>query len=123
MKKNIGLKVSALLLALIMWLFVNLKEQSTIMIDVPIEFRDIPPSLQIADTKTYSVNITLKGHERFLKDITPKAVHIYMDMSIAKEGENHYDIERKAVKIPPLLKLTAINPSSIKVNLIKKRKI
>lgn len=119
MKKNILLKISAVLLAIVMWLFVVSKEQSVITIEIPIGFRNLPEGLEITDANTHKTSVSLKGPERFIKNISPSDIHIYVDMSNAKAGKQSYMIENKAVRAPAFLKIAGINPSSLNVMLDK----
>jgi YbbR domain-containing protein len=120
MRKNFWIKVASVVLAVAMWLFVISRGQSEVSIEVPIEFRNIPKGLQIVKAETTTVAaVGIKGHERFLKNMTPADIHIYLDLSNITEGRHLLNINSDNVKLPPPLRLININPSSVRVTVEK----
>ncbi|MBI4824389.1 MAG: hypothetical protein HY805_09220 [Nitrospirae bacterium] len=123
MKKNLWLKVSALLFAIVMWLFVVSKEQTMQTIDVQVEFKNLPEELEIIGDNIPIITVNLKGPERLLKNITPSSIHIYVDMSNAKLGRQSFTIRGQTIRVPAFLKVAEINPSSISVTTSERKQL
>src|SRR4030042_1527845 len=115
--ENRGLKITAVLLSIILWMFATSRGQSEISIDVPIQFKNIPSGFELTnhDIKTISMNI--RGQERLIKNVRPANISVYVDLSNAKKGESVYYIDRDDIKLPPAITITNISPPSIKVSI------
>jgi len=114
---NLGLKVSAVLLSVLLWFFVASRGQSEISLEAPLEFRDIPVELGITSSSTKTVMLTIRGQERFMKSLNASNIRIFIDMSKAREGEGIYHVNKEDVKLPFAISVTNVEPASIKVKL------
>lgn len=113
--KNLGLKIVAVLLSVVLWIFVTSRGQSEISLDVPLEFRNIPAGLEMVNHSSKTVNLNIKGQERLIKNVKAAEVRVSVDLSKAKKGEGVYYIGRKEINLPRGLSVTNINPSSVKI--------
>lgn len=111
------LKILAFSLAVMMWFFVTYKGQSEMVIEVPIEFKNIPKGFVLIKQSVNKVNVQISGHERLLKALRPINARLIVDSSSAKRGENEFHFNKNDVIIPRSLKVTRIEPTSIKYNL------
>lgn len=111
--ENFGLKVTAVIMALILWFFVISKGQSEISLDIPMELKNMPQGLESIKQGVKSVNVSLKGQDRILRNIKPSDVRVHVDLSKAKKGKGIYYINKDDVKIPPTINITGITPSSV----------
>lgn len=122
MRKNFRLKVASVVLAIALWLFVISSGQSEVFMKVPIEFKNIPQGLQIVKSESMTEAVLgIRGHERFLKNLTPDDVHIYLDIGGVTEGQYLYNIQSDDIKLPVPLELSNINPSSVKIIIVKEK--
>jgi YbbR domain-containing protein len=112
---NLGLKIAAVLLSIVLWVFVTSRGQSEISLDVPIEVKNVPAGLEMVNYSVKNVSLTVKGQERFVRNLRPSETGITIDLSKAKKGENIYFIHRDDIKLPRAITVTSITPSSIKV--------
>lgn len=110
--ENFGLKVTAVVMAIILWFFVISKGQSEISLDVPMELKNIPQGLESIKQAVKSVNVSLKGQDRILRNMKPSDVRVHIDLSRAKKGKGIYYINKDDVRIPPTINITGITPSS-----------
>ncbi|MDI6745172.1 MAG: CdaR family protein, partial [Thermodesulfovibrionales bacterium] len=78
--ENFGLKVTAVIMAIILWFFVISKGQSEISFDVPVELKNIPPGLESVKYGTKNVSVSLKGQDRLLRNIKPSDVRVHVDL-------------------------------------------
>lgn len=112
---NLGLKVAAILLSVVLWIFVTSRGQSEISVDVPLEFKNIPSGLELVNHSAKIIGLNIRGHERFIKNIRPSDIRVAVDLSKAKQGEGVYFISRDDIKVPGAIAVTNITPSSVKV--------
>lgn len=114
--KNIGLKITAILIAIILWFFITSRSQSEIQIEAPLELKNIPVGLETLSQTITSVDITVRGQESRLKSLKSlSAVRVYLDLSSAKKGKETYTLNNKNVKLPNSVALIKINPSTVTV--------
>lgn len=115
--ENIGLKLTAVLLALILWFFVTSRGQTEMSIDAPLEFRNIPSKLGIVTSSAKTVNITIRGHDRLMKSLRRADVRVSLDLGKAKRGETSYLITGSEITVPHPLAVSGITPSSVRIRL------
>ena len=115
--KNFGMKVSAVLLSVFLWFFVTSRGQSEISLEAPLEFKDIPVDLGIVSSSAKSVTLTVRGQERFMKNLNTADVRVFLDLSRAKQGEGIFHVNKEDVKLPFTMTVMSAVPDSIKVRL------
>ncbi|MBM4145165.1 MAG: hypothetical protein FJ240_02660 [Nitrospira sp.] len=115
--ENLGLKIAAVLLSAVLWIFVTSRGQSEISLDAPLEFRNMPAGLEIVNHGIKTIDLNIKGQERLIKNVKAADIRVYVDLSKARKGEGVYYIDRKEIKLPHTFTVTNINPSSIKVTI------
>jgi YbbR domain-containing protein len=115
--ENFGMKVSAVLLSVFLWFFVTSRGQSEISLEAPIEFKDIPVELGIVSSSAKSVTLTVRGQERFMKNLNTADVRVFLDLSRTKQGEGIFHVNKEDVKLPFTMTVTSVSPSAIKVRL------
>lgn len=112
---NFGLKIVAVLLAVFLWLFVTSRGQSEMSLNVPVEFKNIPAGLEMVNTSTKTIELSIRGQERFMQFIKSTDIRVSVDLSKAKKGEGVYYISRSDVILPNTVTVANINPSSVRV--------
>lgn len=115
--ENFGLKVSAVLIAVFLWFFVTSQGQSEISLEAPLEFKDIPAELGIAATNAKSVTLTVRGQERFMKNLNAADLRVFLDLGKAKPGEMVYPVNKDDVKLPFAMTVMNVTPPSVRVKL------
>jgi len=113
--ENLGLKLTAVLLSALLWLFATSRGLSEIALDVPLEFKDIPAGLELKNHSIKVVSLNIKGQERIIRTIRPSDIRVFIDLSNAKKGEGIYALNKNNINLPPAVSVTNITPSSIKV--------
>jgi YbbR domain-containing protein len=114
---NLGLKMSAVLLATCLWLFVTSHGQSEISLEVPVEFQNVPPGLGIANDNAKTAIVTVKGQERLMRNLKASDIRVIVDLSKAKRGEGVYPIDRDNIRLPFAMAVTNISPPTCRVRL------
>ncbi|HCC69131.1 MAG TPA: hypothetical protein DEP99_04520 [Nitrospiraceae bacterium] len=120
-KRNLSLKVVSLILAIALWFFVVSNGRSTITIDIPIEYRNIPQSMEMVDGPK-KASITIEGQERLVRNLRQNDVTVFVDLSDAKKGETPFYLSSDNVKLPRHLTITEISPTTIKLQLDERAK-
>ncbi|MFI5294585.1 MAG: YbbR-like domain-containing protein [Thermodesulfovibrionales bacterium] len=115
--ENLGLKISAVLISVLLWLFVTSRGQSEMSHEIPVEFKDVPVGLGIASTSAKMVNVAIRGQERVMKNIRPTDLRVFVDLSKAKKGEWSFHISQDDVKLPYAMTVLNIEPSTLRVKL------
>jgi YbbR domain-containing protein len=113
--ENFGLKLIAVFLAIVLWIYVTSRGQSEISIDVPIEFKSVPTGFEIVNSNVKTVSLSIKGQERTVKHVKPADIRVSLDLGKAKKGEGTYYINREDIRVPHAITVTNINPSTVKV--------
>ena len=115
--ENLGLKVSAVLIAVVLWFFVTSQGQSEISLEAPLEFKDIPAELGIASSTAKEVTLTIRGQERFMKNLNASDLRVFLELGKAKPGEMVYPVNKEDVKLPFAMTVTNVTPPSVRVKL------
>ncbi|MEO5359961.1 MAG: CdaR family protein [Nitrospirota bacterium] len=111
--ENTELKLITLVLSLILWFVVTLKGQSEVIMELPIEYKNIPKGVEITKTSAKFVNVSIKGQERIVKNLLPKDINVFVDLSKVKQGETMFYFTKDNIKMPPSITLARFNPTNI----------
>ncbi len=114
---NLGLKISAVLISVLLWFFVTSRGQSEMSLQVPMEFKDVPVGLGIVSASAKSATVTVKGQERIMKNIRPGDIRVFVDLGKAKKGEGDFYINKDDVKLPYAMTVMNVDPSTVRVKM------
>jgi YbbR domain-containing protein len=112
---NFVLKLIAIAIAIGLWLAVAHDPIAEVALDVPIEFRHIPGSLEIASESVPQAQIRVRGPERVIHRLVPQDVHAEIDLSSARPGERTFDLTAQQVNAPHELDVVQVVPSQFQV--------
>ena len=116
--ENWGLKLTALLLAVVLWLAVHGDPGTERTITVPLEIHNQPRNLEITSERPNSVQVTVRGVAASLwfGQATPTCI---IDLSRAKEGEMVVPLGPENLRIPRgvSLEVIAVRPVRIPLSL------
>ena len=88
-----------------------------ITLDIPIEYMDRNPQMEIMDTSVNMVSLHLSGSGALIKSIQPEHIHARLDLSKAAAGVNAYTLTPENITLPPGIVLKTIHPQKIVVTL------
>jgi hypothetical protein len=117
-------KLSLVLAAMVIFLFVagtwfsfsrGLETLATL--EVPIEYMNRDPSMELIASSLNSVNLDLSGGGTLLKSIRPEQVKVRVDLSKAVVGLNSYTITSENITLPPGIVLRRVDPPVLDVTL------
>ena len=113
--KNLGLKILALCLAIILWFLISGRGVSEITREVPIEYINIPPGYELVKKDRDTVRVSLFGSEVVLRSIKPEDLRVYVDLKDAQPGRGEYRIKKRNIKVPPALTISNVTPSKVHI--------
>ncbi|HEB75677.1 MAG TPA: hypothetical protein ENJ04_04945 [Nitrospirae bacterium] len=113
--RNLGLKILALCLAVVLWFLISGRGVSEITLEVPIEYVNIPPGYEIVKKDRDTVRVSLFGSEVVLRSIKPEDLRVYVDLKDAQPAEGSYRIKKRNIKVPPALTISNVTPPSVNV--------
>jgi len=85
--------------------------------DIPIEYTDRNPKLELLTTSATSVRLYLRGSRALLSSIRPEQIRVKIDLSDAVPGNNTFAITEDHLSIPPGLTLKEVKPMVVEVAL------
>src|SRR5215813_2106331 len=116
---NWSLKVVSLILATLLWAAVSNQAASEIGLEVPLEYRNIPPQLEITGDMTNTVQVRLRGSSNVIKEITAKDVSTTIDLGKMVAGERIVPLSPQNVQAPFGAEVIRVTPSSVRFYLEK----
>ncbi|MBU4414600.1 MAG: diadenylate cyclase [Proteobacteria bacterium] len=91
--------------------------ESMIALEIPIEYMNRDPKIEILDASVNVVNLNLSGSGTIIKTIRPDQVNVKLDLRKAVIGRNTYTITKENITLPPGAFLKGVNPSVVEVTL------
>src|SRR5437763_7014397 len=114
---NWYLKLISIGLAVMLWMLVATETSSEVGLEVPLEYRNIPPQLEITGDTTNSVQVRLRGSVNVIRDISAKDVSTTIDLSKMRPGDKIVPLSPQNVQAPFGADVIRVNPSSVRFNL------
>jgi len=108
--QNIGLKIVSLLLAIGLWLVVARDPIAEVEMKVPIEFHNLPESLEIDSASFTEAQIRVRGPERVIHRLQVTDVRAEIDLASVRPGERTFDLTGRQVHVPQDLEVVQIIP-------------
>jgi YbbR domain-containing protein len=114
---HLGLKLMAIALSTMLWLIVagdHLVERS---MRVPLEFRNIPSTLEIVGDPPTSVDVRLRGSSALLGRLQPSDAVAVLDLVTARPGSRMFHLRSDEVRAPYGVEVAQVVPSTIALDL------
>ncbi len=111
--KNLPLKLISIFLAVILWYFVVSEKGGETALSIPVDFRNIPPSLIIIKNPVESISIRIRGPITLLRGLSPRGIRAIIDLSNAKLGIAEFVINREQITVPRGVRVTMVSPASV----------
>ena len=115
--RHLGLKVLSLALATVLWLTVAGEHVVERGLRVPIEFRNVPQSLEIVGNTPDTVNIRVRGSSAVLSRLQPGDIVAVLDLSTARAGSRIFAIRTDQVRAPFGVDVSQVLPATIPLDL------
>jgi YbbR domain-containing protein len=112
-----GLKVLAVLLALVLWLTVAGEHVVERTLRVPLELRNVPDRLEIVGDPPMTVDVRLRGSSAVLGRMDPGDVIAIVDLATARPGSRLFHLRTDEVRRPYGVEVAQITPVTISLEL------
>jgi YbbR domain-containing protein len=110
---NFSLKLTALALAVGLWLAVARDPVAEVALDIPVEVRNLPQELEISSEIVPKAQIRLRGPERLIHQLQTTDVYAAIESKGVRPGERTFDLTPQQIHQPAGLEVVQIVPSQI----------
>ncbi len=117
--KNWLPKLIALVIAILLWLYINYEQLPGKYFSVPLEVRNIPKGMAIAQSYNNTVTVKIKGPGDVIQSINAKYFKASLNLTHAVIGENRFPVEVKLTRNIKRIRIVSSKPEEIKINLDK----
>lgn len=91
--------------------------ETLVSLEVPVEFMNRDPRVEIFAASASSVRLQLSGSGRLIKSIRPEQVKVQLSLANAAIGSNQVAITRDSISLPPGIELKQVDPTALSVTL------
>jgi len=114
---NLGLKLIAAVLAVGLWLAVTRgnDQLAEMAVEVPIEFHNVGPNLEIGSETIPRAQVRLRGPQRIIRQLTAKDVYANVDLDGAGPGERTFTLTTENIHYPHGLTVMQVIPSQFRM--------
>ena len=112
---NLGLKIVALIAAVLLWVAVTREPVAEVAFSVPVEFHNSPEHLEISTESIPQVQVRVRGPVREVRDLSASEIHAVIDLEEAKAGERTYDLNPKRIHVPDGIEVVMAVPSQMRL--------
>lgn len=119
-KQKLEISIAALasiLFIIGIWFSFSRGLDTLITLEIPIEYMNRDPGMEIFDTSVNSVRLDLSGSGALIKSIRPDQVQVKLDLNKAVAGRNSFTITHENITIPPGVFLKRVKPPVVEVTL------
>jgi YbbR domain-containing protein len=109
------LKVTALIIAVLMWYGVARDPVSEVSVRVPVEFTRPPKGLDYTSDVIPQAQIRIRGPARVLRDLPEESVHAVIDLQGAAIGEHTYNLTTEQIQVPHDIEVVQVTPSRLRM--------
>jgi YbbR domain-containing protein len=120
---NLGLKLAALFVALLVWLAVSSAPQIEVAINVPVEFRNISDQLEVTSENIPQAEVRLRGPSRVIREMKTSDLHVSLNLAnypIETTGERTFNLSPDQVRVPTGVEVLQVVPSSMRLSFDKR---
>ena len=118
-KKVIYAAAACLLFVTSVWFGIARGSNTMVSYEVPIEFLNNDPEMEILETSTAKVRVHLSGSSFLIQSLRPGQIRVRTNIQEANVGKNEIPITLKDVTLPPGIILNKIDPPQVEVMLAK----
>jgi len=110
---NIGKKVLAITLAIILWIIANFEQDIEKNIEIDIQYNDLSPNLIIKSTPPESLNLRIRGSRTKLSILKTENYSYPISLNKVASGVSKFNIRTEQIRIPGV-NIISLSPSEIK---------
>jgi len=116
---NWALKVSALVLAFVLWLTLIPEEKtfSERTLVVPLERRNLPADFELVVPPPSMIDVTVRARNRLISQLTEKDVQAVLNLSRARLDQQDYPLNPDMILVPSGVQVVRVFPNTIRLRL------
>ncbi len=99
------------------WFSFSQGRDTLITLEIPVEYMNRNPGMEILEASVDTVNIHLSGSGALIKSIKPNQVQVRLDLGNAVVGRNKFTITQKNITLPPGVFINKVQPSVVEATL------
>jgi YbbR domain-containing protein len=99
------------------WFSISRGLETLVTFEVPIEYMNRDPNMEIVHASVNSVRLNLSGSGTLIKSTRPDQVRVRLDLGHAADGPNSFSITSSNISLPPGILLKEVAPQNVVVNL------
>jgi DNA integrity scanning protein DisA with diadenylate cyclase activity len=99
------------------WFSLTKGLDTVVTLEIPVEYMDRDPKMELFDTSVNSVHLDLRGSVALIKSIRPEQIKVRLDLSQSTVGVNTFSIGEDDITLPPGISLKRVVPSFVEVTL------
>jgi YbbR domain-containing protein len=115
--ENIGLKLLAVGVATLLFAVSRQPTSDVRLEHVPLEFRGVPPGLEISGEVDQTVSVRLRGPRDVVRGLMPNQIAVVADISDKEPGDRIIQLKTSDVSKPPSLDVLRVDPASIRLTI------
>jgi hypothetical protein len=113
---NFWLKILSLVLATGLWLAISPdQEPAEVTVRVPIEFRHVPPQLEIRSVSVPEAQVRVRGPERIIRELRSTDIHADLELKGAEPGEHTFVLTAQQIHLQRDLTMVQVVPVRVTV--------
>jgi hypothetical protein len=99
------------------WLSFARGVETLATLEVPVEFMNRDPKMEIYSASASSVKLQISGSGSLIRAASPKQVKVKIDLANTVAGNNQVAITRDGIVLPPGISLKQLEPETLEVKL------
>jgi uncharacterized protein (TIGR00159 family) len=99
------------------WLSISRGLYTLVTLDVPIEYMNRDPGMEILDTSVNAARLHLSGSGALVKSVRREQIQVKIDLKNTVVGNNTFTIGNENVTLPPGVYLERVSPPVVEVSL------
>jgi uncharacterized protein (TIGR00159 family) len=99
------------------WFSISRGLETLVTLEIPIEYQNRNPNMEIVHTSVNSVRLNLSGSGTLVKSTRPDQVRVRLDLSNTVAGQNSVPITSNNISLPPGLVLKEVAPQNVVVDM------
>ena len=116
---NWGLKLFALVIAIVLWSSVVGQENSEMSIRIPLELRNVPSTMMVGNEVPTDIDVRIFGNQRRIRLASSRTLAKILDLSGLPEGEHFFLLRPEDFNLPTGVEAIRVSPSTLQINLVR----
>jgi YbbR domain-containing protein len=113
--QNIGLKITSLALAALLWLVVSGEQVVERALRIPLEFTNLPAQLELVGEPPNVVDVRVRGSSGALSRISGGELVAVLDLHTGRAGQRLFHLTNADVRAPFGIQVVQVTPSNVSV--------